>query len=74
MQKLVESIINDTVENNELKKKVDEVEEPEKVAEVIKECENVIKTNKKSIIHNAYYQGKVFKKFKVKEKFSTLVN
>ena len=54
-QKLVESIIiNDTVENNELKKKADEVEEPEKVAEVIKECENVIKTNKKGIICNAY--------------------
>ena len=41
-QKLVESIIvNDTVENNELKKNAAEVEEPEKAAEVIKERENV---------------------------------
>ena len=46
-QKLVESIIvNDIVENDELKKKAEEVEEPEKAAEGIKECENIIKTNK----------------------------
>ena len=74
-QKLVESIIvNDTVENEELKKKADKVEEPEKAAEVIKECENIMKTNKKGIVWVAYYQGKVFTKFKDKKKFSTLVN
>ena len=74
-QKLVESFIfNDTVENDELKKKADEVEEPEKAAEVTKECENIIKTNKKGIVRVAYYQGKVFKNLKNKEKFSTLVN
>ena len=68
-QKLVESIIvNDTVENDDLKKKAEEVEELEKlvaeVAEVIKECESIIKTNKKGIVCVVYYQGKVFKKFK----------
>ena len=65
-QKLVESVIvNDTVENDDLKKKAEEVEELEKlVAEVIKECENIIKTKKKGIACVAYYQGKVFKKFK----------
>ena len=74
-QNMVESIIvNDTVENDELKKKAEEVEEPEKAAEVIKECKNIIKTNKKGIVRVAYYQGKVFKKFKDTEKFSTLVN
>ena len=74
-QKLVESIIvNDIVENDELKKKAEEVEEPEKAAEGIKECENLIKTNKKGIVRVAYYQGKVFKKFKDKERFLTLVN
>ena len=74
-QKLVESFIfNDTVENDELKKKADEVEKPEKAAEVTKECENIIKTNKKGIVRVAYYQGKVFKNLKNKEKFSTLVN
>ena len=50
-QKLAESIIiNDTVEDGELKKKVKGVEEPEKAAEVIKECESIIKTNKKGIV------------------------
>ena len=74
-QKLVESIIvNDTVENDDLKKKAEEVEEPEKAAEVTKGCENIIKTNKKGIVRVAYCQGKAFKKFKDKEKFSTLVN
>ena len=75
-QKLVESmiIVNDTVENDELKKKANGVEEPEKAAEVIKECENIIKTNKKGIVRVAYYHGKVFKKIKDKEKFSTLAN
>ena len=76
-QKLVELvsiIVNDTVENDDLKKKAEEGEEPEKAAEVMKECEIIIKTNKKGIVPAAYYQGKAFKKFKDKEKFSTLVN
>ena len=50
---------------NKSKKKAEEVEEPEKAAEVIKKFEN-IKTNKKGIVRVAYYQDK--------EKFSTLVN
>ena len=66
-QMLVESVIvNDTVETDDLKTKAEEVEETEKAA-VVKECENIIKTNKKGIEHIAYYQGKVFKKFKDKE-------
>ena len=31
---------------------------------VIKECENIIKTNKKKIIGFAYEQGKILKKIK----------
>ena len=41
---------------------------------MIQECEDIIRTKKKGIVHIAYYQGKVFKKFKDKEKFITLVN
>ena len=67
-QKLAESIIiNDTVENDELNKKVQGVEEPEKAAEVIKEGESIIKQ-----IRKVLYE--LFKKFKDKEKFSALVN
>ena len=73
-KKLLNSIIvNDTVENDYLKKKAEEVEELEKAAEVIKECENIIKTNK-GIVRMAYYEGKVFKKFRDMERFSTIVD
>ena len=41
---------------------------------MIHECESIIRTKKKGIIRIAYHQGKVFKKFKDKEKFITLVN
>ena len=73
-KKLIESLVmNDTIESDKLTKKVQEVEDPEKAAEVIQECESIIRTKKKGIIRIAY-QGKVFKKFKDKEKFITLVN
>ena len=42
------------------------------MAEVIKQYEFIIKTKKKRIISIAYYQGKVFKRFKEKEKFIKL--
>ena len=40
--------------------------------ESIKQYEYIIKTKKKRIISFAYYQGKVFKRFKEKEKFIKL--
>ena len=49
-----------------------EVQDPEKAAEVIQKCENIIRTKKKGIIRITYHQGKVFKKFKDKEKLITL--
>ena len=67
-------VMNDTIETNDFNKKVEEVKDPEKEAEVIQEWESIIRTEKKGIIRIAYHQGKVFKKFKDKEKFITLVN
>ena len=40
---------------------------------IIKECKNIIKTNKNEIIGFAYEQGKIFKKFKKDTKFKNLV-
>ena len=40
---------------------------------VVKECKNIIKTNKRKIIGFAYEQGKIFKKFKEDTKFKNLV-
>ena len=74
-RKLIESlVINDAIETNNFNKKVEEVEDPEKAAEVIQEYESTIWTKKKGIIRITYHQGKVFKKFKDKEKIITLVN
>ena len=41
---------------------------------IIEQYEYIIKTKKKGIISIAYYQGKVFKRFKEKEKFIKLVS
>ena len=73
-KQLIELMVNnDTVETEELNKKSEEVRKPEDAAAVIKHYEYIIRTKKKGIISIAYHQGKVFKKFKVKEKFIKLV-
>ena len=51
-----------------------EIEKPEDAAAVIKQYEDIIRTKKKGIMSIAYYQGKVFKRFKDKERFIKLVN
>ena len=62
-RKLIESLMmNDTIESNELTKKVQEVDDPEKAAELIRECESITQTKKRGIIWIAYHQGKVFSK------------
>ena len=73
-QLLVSIIINEVVESEELNKEAGEMQEPEKAAKIIKQYEDIIKTKKKGIISIAYYQGKVFKRFKEKEKFIKLVS
>ena len=65
-------IINEVVESEELNKEAEEMQEPKKAAKIIKQYEDIIKTKKKGIISIAYYQGKVFKRFKEKEKFIKL--
>ena len=73
-KQLLESIIiNEVVESEELNKKAEEIQESEE-AELIKQYEYIIKTKKKGIIRIAYYQGKVFKRFKEKENFVKLVS
>ena len=50
------------------------MDKPEDAAEIIKECEEILRTKTKGIISVAYYQGKVFKRFKKKDKFMQMVN
>ena len=69
-KKLLESvIIDEVVEFEDLNKEAEEIQDPEKAAEIIKRYEDIIKTKKKRIIKVAFHQGKVFKRFKQKEKF-----
>ena len=72
---LLESlIINEVVESEELNKEPAELQEPEEAAKLIEQYQCIIKTKKKGILSIAYYQGKVFKRFKEKEKFIKLVS
>ena len=65
---------NEVMETNELNKQADELQKHEDAADLIKQYEDIIRMKKKGIINVAFHQGKVFKKFKDKEKFITLVN
>ena len=50
-RKLIEPLLmNDTIETNELTRRVQEAEDSEKAVEVIQECESIIRTKKKSTI------------------------
>ena len=62
------------METDELIKQAEEVQKPEDAGDLIKQYEHIIWTKKKQIINIAFHQSKVFKKFKDKEKFITLVN
>ena len=53
---------------------MDGTQESEEAAEVIKQYEYIIKTRKKEIASITCYQGKVFKRFKMKEKFIKLAS
>ena len=68
-KQLIESIIiNNAIEIDNLN------ELAEKVANIIKQYEEILRTKRKGIISVAYYQGKLFKRFKEKEKFSQMVS
>ena len=67
-------IIDEVVEFQDLNEEAEEIQDPIKAAEIIKQYEDIIKTKNKGIINVAYHQGKVFKIFKQKEKFDKLVS
>ena len=67
-------IIDEVVQFQDLNEEAEEIQDPIKAAEIIKQYEDIIKTKNKGIINVAYHQGKVFKIFKQKEKFDKLVS
>ena len=72
-QQLLESLgFNENIDKEELIMCPDRVKACQEALNIIKECEYIIKTNRKNIIYFAYQQGKVLKKFKEKRKFKNL--
>ena len=67
-------VVNEVIESDELNKQAEEVQDPKEAADAIKQYEDIIRTKKKGIINIAFHQGKVFKQFKEKDKFITLIN
>ena len=66
--------INNAVEMEELKELAEKVHKPEETADIIKQYEEILRTKRKGIMSVAYYQGKLFKRFKEKEKFIQMVS
>ena len=74
-KKLLDSItIDEVLECEDLNKESEEVQDPERAAEIIQWYEDIIKMKNKGIINVTYHQGQDFQKFKEKEKFTKLVN
>ena len=67
-------VTDENLKFDDLNKEAEEIQDPEKAAEIIKRYEDIIKTKNKGIINVAYHQGQVFKRFKEKEKFAKLVS
>ena len=72
-KQLLDSLVHDeNINNEDLSARVDTVRDCQEAMKIIKERENIIKTNKKKIICLANEQGKIFKKFKEDTKFKNL--
>ena len=56
-------IIDENPEFDDLNKEAEEIQDPQKEAEIIKRYEDIIKTKKKGIINVAFLQGQIFKRF-----------
>ena len=61
------------MEIKELNELAEKVEKPEDAADIIKQYEEIFCAKRKGIIAVAFHQGKVFKRFKEKEKFMQMV-
>ena len=73
-QHLIDSLVNnDTIETEELNERAEKVDKPEDAANIIKEFEEILCIKRKDIVNVTYHRGKVFSRFREKEKFMTLV-
>ena len=70
----MESLVyNENIDTEDLSERANIVESCEEAMDVIKKYEDIIETNKKSIIFFDYQQGNVIRKFRENRKFKGLV-
>ena len=73
-KRLMESLVyNENIDAKDLNERANMVKSCKEAVDVIKEYEDIIKTNKKNIIFFAYQQGKLFRKFKENKQFKSLI-
>ena len=73
-KQLIDSLVyNENINTADLNKREDRVKDYEDGMNIIKEYEDIIKTNKRNIMFSTYQEGKVFRKFKENRKFKSLV-
>ena len=65
--------MNNAVEIKELNERAERIEKPKDAVDIIKQYEEILRVKKKVIIVIAFYQRKIFKHFKEKEKFIQMV-
>ena len=66
--------IDELVEFDDLNKELEETQDAEEAAKIIKQYEDIVKTKNKGIINVEYHQGQVLKRFKEQENFAKLVS
>ena len=71
---IVSLVYNENIITADLNKREDRVKGYEDAMDIIKEHEDIIKTNKRNIMFSAYQEGKVFRKFKENRKLKVLLN
>ena len=72
---MIESItISNTVERKELNELAAKVQKPEEAADIIKQYQEALRTERKGMVSVAYYQDKIFKRLTEKEKFIQMVS
>ena len=72
-KQLFDSFVYDDTNKKNLSARADVIKDYQEAVEIIKECKNIIRTNKKKILDFAYKQGKIFEKFNVDTTFKNLV-
>ena len=73
-KQLVSSLVKkDMVETKELNEQARIVDKPEDAADLIKKYEETLRTKRKGIVSVAYHHGKVFSRFREKERFVRLM-